>query len=152
ALASEMEKSLLNRRSELGEEELRSSIITLKHGFDQDDFTQEVDAHGPIDRPTLLEPLDHFLKLDERSLHRVTPPYGPRNGTGSFIGLVRFHESPPVVGEYKRVAGDVMFSLVVRFRGDFPLLEVLIDEGLSRLDQPRLDARPESLAERIHPR
>src|SRR5262249_22967242 len=85
ALAAEMEESLLNHRSELGEEELRSSIITLKHGFDQDDFAQDVDAHGPIDRPTLLEPLDHFLKLDERSLHRVTPPYDPRDWTG--VGL-----------------------------------------------------------------
>jgi hypothetical protein len=40
ALASETEKSLLDRRSELSEETLRGPVITLKHGLDQDDFTQ----------------------------------------------------------------------------------------------------------------
>src|SRR5262249_27640418 len=89
---------------------------------------------------------------DERSLHRVTPPYDPRDWTGSVIGLVRFHESPPVVGEYKRDAGDVMSPVVVQSGDDFQLLEVLIDEGLSRRDQPRFGARHEARAERIHRR
>src|SRR5262245_31881380 len=81
------------------------------------------------------------------SLRRNIPVPGPV----AVFGLVRFHESPPVVGEYRRDAGDVALPVIVRSRDDFHLLEVVIDEGSSRLDQPRLDPRAETLAERIHP-